>query len=311
MTVYTVSHERIPELPGAGRLGRHVKHDSRNLSYLHPATGVAIVARTWARNIGILDQGSVGSCTGNAETGALGTSPLYEVLSAGHPALDETLALRLYSEAETLDGDGPYPPQDNGSSGQSVCQAAKTDGLISGYTWCQDEISMLDALMAGPVIIGINWYDSFDSPDAEGIVALPKTASIRGGHEIVAREVDVARQLIGCDNSWGTGWGLQGRFYIPYTVMTRLFSEQGDCAVPLPLSVPAPTPVPPGPSPAPTPTPPGPGPAPAPTPDIHVDSADQALAGALPRGWATEHHVGENGHAAKAVRAWLHAKGLS
>jgi hypothetical protein len=79
---------------------------------------------------------------------------------------------------------------------------------------------------------------------------------------------------------------------------------------------PFPVPVPGPPSPGPTPAPPGPTPTPTPPPspapgDIHVDSADQALAAALPRGWVTEHHVGENGHAAKAVRAWLHAKSLS
>ena len=290
--------QRIPELPGAGRLGRHAFYDPRRAAYPYQVpVEVPVTSRTWTRHIGILDQGNVGSCTGNALVGALGTDPLVGALPNGHPALNETEALRIYSEAEIIDGDGPYPPNDNGSTGQSVCKAAKNDGLISGYTWCQDETGILAALMAGPVGLGINWYSSFDSPDPEGIVSLPATAAIRGGHEIVAREVDVTRQLIGCDNSWGTGWGMAGRFYLPYVIVTRLMAEDGDCVVPLPLTAPAPVPVPP--------------PGPAPTPDVHIDAADRALKAAIPPHFLTGHHPAGSDAAtvARAITAWERAKG--
>jgi hypothetical protein len=72
---------------------------------------------------------------------------------------------------------------------------------------------------------------------------------------------------------------------------------------PFPLPVPPPEPAPP--------PPPAPEPPPAPDPDvIHVDAADTALAAAIPAGWAAARHTGKNAKAAKAVAAWLAAKGL-
>lgn len=267
MPVYVVDTNPIPETPGAGRLGRHYRYDSRSARFARRRTGAAVTSKTWERHIAWLDQLNVGSCTGNAETGALGTTPVFEGLPANHPALDEKLALALYSAAEKIDGGAGYPPEDQGSSGSSVCQAAKNSGLISGYTWCNDLDDMLDALMAGPVIIGINWYSSFDTPDKNGLVSLPKSARIRGGHEVLIRQVDAESSLLWIDNSWGTSWGLQGRAAFPYSVITRLMSEQGDCAAPVAAAAPAPAPVPV----------PAPGPA---------DTADQALAAAF-AAWKT------------------------
>ena len=227
------------------RLGRHVNHDVRSLGFLYEGPEKAITNVLWPRHTPILDQGNLGSCTGNAITGALGCDPLYGALPAGHPALDENEAVKLYSAATVLDPyPGTYPPNDTGSDGVSAAQAAKNAGLISGYTHCLDLNTMLQALMNGPVIIGINWYSSFDNPAADGTVSLPSNAYVRGGHEPMVRGVDADKSLLLVDNSWGAGWGLNGTFKIPFAIMTRLLSEQGDCTVPLPLSSVPPTPKP-------------------------------------------------------------------
>ena len=53
---------RIPEHPGAGRLGRHVRHDPRSLRYLYPAREVSgLVSVRHQRYIPVLDQGDLGS----------------------------------------------------------------------------------------------------------------------------------------------------------------------------------------------------------------------------------------------------------
>jgi hypothetical protein len=242
---WTIAYRRIPEhvIPGK-RLGRHVKHDSRSALYPYIHDGAPLVQQLWNRNIPILDQGDVGSCTCNAETGCLGTDPFWEDLPAAHPPLNEREALSLYSAAEDIDGDGPYPPNDNGSTGPSVCQAAKNAGLISGYTHATDVTAMAGALQAGPVIIGINWYDSFDTPASDGTISITRGAQVRGGHEVVVRGVDPAGQMFHADNSWGTSWGASGSFQFSWATMDRLLSEGGDCTVSVPLSQPAPTPVP-------------------------------------------------------------------
>jgi hypothetical protein len=303
---WVTTHIRIPEYPGAGRLGRHVRHDSRSLAYRYGAQAAAeggamtpVVSVAHVRNIPILDQGNLGSCTGNAADGALGTDPLYEVLPPGHQPLDEAEAIRLYSDAEMIDGGQGYPPEDQGSSGLSVAQAARNLGLISGYTHCLSLADFLAALQDGPVLLGTNWYDSMDTPDSSGLVTISPNAVIRGGHEIVARALDVTGQLVGLDNSWGTGWGVHGSFSMSYATLERLLSEEGDGTVLVPLSQPAPVPVPVPvpPTPPPSPMPPGPNP------------ADVTLA-RMAEEWVQHRHEGANHRMADGLIAWMNAHGF-
>lgn len=294
---YTIYRRPIEERVVVGkRLGRHVMRDSRSAMYPFRAkTPVPIDSVSWARSIPILDQGDLGSCTGNAMTGALGIAPLYPNLPAKHPVLDESEAVILYGVATQLDGyPGTYPPNDTGSDGTSVCKAAQKAGLISGYTHATTLNDMLQALMAGPVLMGLDWYEGFDNPDISGVVAI--SGSVRGGHEVVARTVHTDAQLVGFDNSWGTSWGVAGSFFMSYATVTKLLAADGDVTVPIPLSVPAPIPTP-----VPTPTPP--------TPVPVVDLADLHLATAT-RDWAAARHVGANRKAAQAVTVWMKAKDL-
>jgi hypothetical protein len=247
----TIQHIEEIVVPGK-RLGRHVDTRLRQLARPYAGPRRAVASVTWARNMPILDQGDVGSCTGNAMTGALGTGPLFAALPAG-VTLDENEALKLYSEAEVIDGDGPYPPNDNGSTGPSVAKAAEDDGLISGFAHYADLDSTLQALMDGPVILGVSWYSSFDTPAADGTVSIAAGAYVRGGHEVVARIVDAAAQAIGLDNSWGTSYGADGSFRMSFATLGRLLAENGDCTAPQPLNSPAPVPPAPVPSPAPAP----------------------------------------------------------
>lgn len=309
----TIKRRHIPETQVAGKpLGRHVEHDSRSLAYqVHPDGTVANVK--WARVIEVLDQGDVGSCTGNAATGHLGTQPedatLVGLIAAGL-TLDEAEALKLYSAAEVIDGDGPYPPNDNGSSGLSVAKAAKNAGLISGYKHMTSLAACQTAIQAGPFVVGVNWYTSMDSPDANGLVTVSGT--VRGGHEFECIGYnDGVWEFV---NSWGTSFGVQGHFFMSDASLTRLLSEDGDATQFVPLSAPAPVPTP---TPVPTPFPqPQPVPTPDPTPPTPVPGPDP-LAGPVAQwwarvgGWSTEGHIHEGDkQRAKANKALASAAGL-
>jgi hypothetical protein len=298
ITEWTTYRRRIewhPYRPGDPRaLGRNVHHDSRNLAYPYRRTAPTLVSVLHARNAPILDQGQVGSCTGNGETGVLATDPNFAALPPHSPALNEALALRIYSGAETIDGDGPYPPNDNGSSGPSAAKAAMALGLIAGYTHILSLADLEDALQTQGVSIGINWYDSFDNPPASGLLTISPDASVRGGHEPMLRGIDVSNRQFYGDNSWGTSWGVKGSFTIGYATMERLLGEQGDGTVSVPVGQPAPTPVP-----VPTPTP---------TPVPGGDPASDTLWAATNE-WAAGHHTGANAAAADAVNVWGTAKG--
>jgi hypothetical protein len=248
---------RIPEHPAthpaAGRLGRHVRHDPRSLRYQVEARSLGTLTSVKHRRyVPVLDQGSIGSCTGNAALGAVGTGALFTAL-AGNPgrpsetdaAADEKQAVSLYSAATALDDyDGTYPPDDTGSDGLSVAKACQQAGLISGYTHATSLEAALTALAAQPVITGVNWYDSFDSPNDDGLITITRGASVRGGHEFVLDELDVEGRRVGFTNSWSTSWGLDGRAYLSWDDFGRLLDERGDVTVFTPVTEPAPQPTP-------------------------------------------------------------------
>jgi Papain family cysteine protease len=236
MSVYRrIEEDRIPGMP----LGRHVNHDDRSRAYAVKA-GV-VRSAVHKRRVPIFDQGNLGSCTGNALVGSLGTDPITSKLADA--SINESLAVTIYSEATHLDPfKGEYPPTDTGSDGLSVAKAAKARGLIAGYQHAFDLGAALSALSDAPVITGINWYDSFDRPDSTGLVSIPSGARVRGGHEVEVLGVDADNKTITMANSWGTGWGKGGYFRMTWDTWDRLLSEQGDVTVLTPVLAPPPPP---------------------------------------------------------------------
>jgi hypothetical protein len=219
----------IPEHQIEGkRLGRHVKHDPRSLQF-HATRAPQIVSVTHQSTGLPLDQGNLGSCTANALCGALDSAPDF----VGGPTLTEANAIRVY-ELETKMEGKPYPPNDPGGSGLMVCKAAKQLGMISSYLHAFGVQHALEALVMRPVITGISWYTSFDNADPQtGLVQIAPGATVRGGHEIVADGIDADKQLVWFWNSWGTQFGLGGRFCMSFDTWDQLLQQQGDVTVPV------------------------------------------------------------------------------
>ena len=218
----------IPEHHVEGRrLGRHVEHDPRSLHY-GAERAPAISSVTHAATGLPLNQGQLGSCTANALCGALDSAPNF---ASGTP-LNEANAVQVYERETALEGK-PYPPNDPGGSGLMVCKAAKQMGLISSYTHAFGIEHALQALTLCPVITGVNWYSSFDTPDGDGLVAIAPGATVRGGHEVVADGIDADNQLVWFWNSWGPGWGVGGRFCMKFETWDQLLQEHGDATVPV------------------------------------------------------------------------------
>ena len=184
-------------------------------------------SQEWERVLGILDQGHLGSCTGNAGTGALGTEPFYTAVGKGVlPAPDDTagaeeFAVQLYSDSTRIDGyPGVYPPDDTGSSGLAVCKVLKHRGLIPKYRWARSAYGFIRLLQDGPVLQGMPWYNAFFDPDPNGFIDSDRywsSSGLAGGHEVEALGVeldddDVLDSVILYANSWGETWGDAGRF---------------------------------------------------------------------------------------------------
>lgn len=228
--------------PSDPRLGRHVRHDSRSKNFAveaKPLNELKSVRHT--RRIPILDQGQIGSCTGNAATGCIGTDPFFTaplvraVLSETDATLDEQYALQVYSKATLIDTTaGSYPPDDTGSDGLSVAKVLKGSGLIEGYRHAFSLEASLTALSERPVIIGTEWLGDMFKPLPDG--RLVPVGSVEGGHEYVLDELDVENKRVWMDNSWTPDWGIQGRAYLTWDDLGKLLDAQGDCTVFTPLS---------------------------------------------------------------------------
>ncbi|HSS34433.1 MAG TPA: hypothetical protein VLL27_14250 [Solirubrobacterales bacterium] len=149
--------------------------------------------------------------------------------------LDEAAAIRIYEMARELEGARSRHAPATGSSGLMACKAAQKLGLIREYHHAFGLDQALRALTLGPVMTGFSWYSSFDEPDEiTGQIHIEPDAVIRGGHEVVAYELDTERELVWCWNSWGPGYGLGGRFCMDFDTWGQLLEEGGDVTVPLP-----------------------------------------------------------------------------
>lgn len=208
---YAVPHQR---------LGRHVAHDPRSWDYpAEAAPSIKTTIHPLPPELP-LNQGDLGSCTGNAMAGLLACH--------GVP-VDETLALKLYEEATALDPyPGQYPPEDTGSAGLYVAKAARKAGLCKWYRHAFGLAHALHAIVLRPVIIGINWYSSFDTPYAGGLIEIVPGAIVRGGHEVLVYGVDAENKQILICNSWGTTYGQNGTVRLPWGDFEHLLDEQGD-----------------------------------------------------------------------------------
>lgn len=246
--------------PTDPRLGRHVQHDPRSLDYAHgvlPKTAIKSV--NWARRVPVFDQKSLGSCTGNAGAGLVGTdflgrTGLTSVTIDGHVLpVDEDFAVRVYELATQLDNiTGTYPPDDTGSSGLGAAKALKQLGLAAAYRHAFSIDALKSALQSGPVMVGTVWLESMFEVDPDDFVIVDRKSSVAGGHEYVISAFDADRLAFRIDNSWGDGWGLRGSAWITQANLAWLLSQQGDVTVPVWATAPVPTP-PPTPAPAPDP----------------------------------------------------------
>lgn len=213
------------------RLGRNLWLDARSLAHMVENNvqemGQPLKSRQWERVLAVLDQGQLGSCTGNAGTGALGTQPFYDAVgrtvlpAPGDAAAAEDYAVQLYKDATVVDGyPGIYPPDDTGSSGLAICKVLASRGTIAGYRWARTAYGFLRLLQNGPVLQGMPWHNAFFTPDPNGFIDSDpnwSSSGLAGGHEVeaVAVELDTAdafSSVITYVNSWGAGWGDSGRF---------------------------------------------------------------------------------------------------
>lgn len=245
------------------RLGRHVLHDSRSLSFkVEPQSVDVLRSVRHTSRIPVLDQGNVGSCTGHAGVNVLATDPFWTtdpvkaVLSSSNGELDHQYAVAVYSEATIWDPfPGNYPPTDTGSDGLTIAKILLKHGKIAGYQHATSLAAALTALSKQACMVGTVWRGDMFNPGPDGRLKI--TGQVEGGHEYKLDELDVENKRVWILNQWGLNWGLGGRAWMSWDDLGHLLADDGDCTVFTPVTQPAPTPTPP--------TPPAPPAPPTPT----------------------------------------------
>jgi C1A family cysteine protease len=198
----------------------------------------------------IENQGSLGSCTGQAIAGAIellnkrnrrptDVSRLfiyyYERLLLGTVNYDSGAYIRDGIKATNKYGASleSYWPYDIRKFKQEPITEAKTDALtrkVTRYERVIDFNGCIDALSNGyPVVMGFHVYTSFMSANVARTGNMPypnvNRERLLGGHAVLLVGYNKTRKVFIARNSWGTGWGDRGYFYMPFNVVNSNMSS--------------------------------------------------------------------------------------
>jgi C1A family cysteine protease len=202
----------------------------------------------------VYDQGQVGSCTANSIAGAFEFSQKKQMLTDFMPSRlfiyynERVMEHSVGQDAGAQIRDGiksvvkqGVPPESEWPYSEDLSvvtskpnSQAYTDALehtvisyhrISART-APVFLNLMKACLADgyPFAFGFTVYSAFEGPEVAktGILKMPnmKKEEVVGGHAVLAVGYDDKMKAILVRNSWGTGWGLKGYFWMPYAYIS-------------------------------------------------------------------------------------------
>lgn len=227
----------VPDLP-----------DNRDYMYAAPAEVLSqLPSQMDVRNQcpPVYDQGQLGSCTANAIAAAMEFERIKQKLSDFMPS-----RLFIYYNERVIEG---TVNSDGGAQIRDGIKSVAEQGACSETEWPYDiskfatqpspqcfqdalkdkavlytRLSIILTQMKGclasgyPFVFGFSVYESFESQEvaASGHASMPKPGEqCIGGHAVLAVGYDDTSQHFIIRNSWGTNWGMQGYFTLPYSYL--------------------------------------------------------------------------------------------
>jgi C1A family cysteine protease len=193
----------------------------------------------------VYDQGNLGSCTANAIGGAFEFEQMKQSVPIFMPS-----RLFIYYNERVIEG---TVNADNGAQIRDGIKSVNKQGVCAEDLWpyeitafakkpdtkCYAEAlkhqvlsyqrvvrnlnSMKGCLAEGyPFVFGFTVYDSFESEAVAktGKLNMPEmNEGVVGGHAVVAVGYDDTENRFIVRNSWGTAWGINGYFTMPYNYL--------------------------------------------------------------------------------------------
>jgi hypothetical protein len=222
--------ELIPTLPSNPHpLGRHVFHELANGNHralVSPPPRTNKPGQVWYSNK-VYDQ-LESNCTIEAVAGELATAPYNKLFTERKLLDEESERIAFYREAQKFDPPEWGTPHE-GSATSSPYKLLREKGIITGWKWLFGEAELREYVRNyGPATCGTIWENNMFYPDENGFIHLG--GAVAGGHEyriVQASDHIGAYRIV---NSWGRGWGINGRAYITYQDMASLLDQDGDAA---------------------------------------------------------------------------------
>lgn len=191
----------------------------------------------------VYDQGALGSCTANAITGAYEFDEMKQ--KEAEPFVPSRLFIYYNERAKEhhIEHDAGAEIRDGIKSihKQGVCHETSWPYNIAKFTQkpptsCYEEAQnhksvlyrrvlqmenqLKQCLHQGyPIVFGMAIFESFEGQEVAntGKVPMPDTKEkMLGGHAVLCVGYDDEQKCYIIRNSWGTQWGDQGYFYLPY-----------------------------------------------------------------------------------------------
>jgi hypothetical protein len=172
-----------------------------------------------------LDQADTPHCVGFGWAGWVDAMPV-------EGAYQNADGHALYYECKVIDGE---PRAENGSTVRSGALAVRTRGRLAAFAFASSTAEIDDWLnKQGSVVVGTNWTNDMFRPDADGLVK--PTGAVAGGHCYLMLDKIDAEDAYLFQNSWGSGWGANGRFKMKRSDFDSLLQADGEacCAAELP-----------------------------------------------------------------------------
>jgi C1A family cysteine protease len=225
--------------------------DGRDFMYAAPVEVISALPKTVdlrPRCPDVYDQGQLGSCTANA----IGAALEFDQMKQQEPDPFTPSRLFIYYNERVIEGtvssdsgaqirDGVKSVNQLGAPPETAWpymitkfrnkppKTAYTDALKNQaiiYQRLTPTLSQLKGCVASgyPFVFGFTVYESFESAAVakSGKVPMPQADEQQlGGHAVLAVGYQESSQTFIVRNSWGSGWGMEGYFTMPYPYLLQ------------------------------------------------------------------------------------------